>query len=138
MRRRRECFHWIGMSLEDDFERKLNHPGAALIVKSTCRPEALVQHFGGLPEEKVRQVRIDISKTRVIEDIECFDLELHVHCPVQVVALSDSDVSLHLTESAKKIPRSISLDHTTWQTEGRIGCVDAAIEDAFSRICRAI
>ena len=49
-------------ALEHELQRKLNRTWAALIVKRTSRPEALVEHFDRLPEKQVRQVGIDISE----------------------------------------------------------------------------
>jgi hypothetical protein len=58
-------------ALEHELQRKLNRTWAALIVKCTSRPEALVEHFDRLPEKQVRQVGIDISEIWMVQDIKC-------------------------------------------------------------------
>ena len=73
----------------------------------------------------------------MIEDIKCFNLELHVPLIAEMVVLSNRQVALYFTKPAHQIPRRIALFRKAGQSESGVRGVCTAIEDAPARVLRA-
>jgi hypothetical protein len=63
----------------------------------------------------------------MIEDVEAFQLELHVN-PKNPMGLTNGQICLHILEPAKKVSRRIALMRADRQRESRIRRVGPAIE----------
>src|SRR5580693_1679419 len=72
----------------------------------------------------------------MIEDIKCFNLQLHVPLIAEMVVLSNRQVALYFTEAAHQISRRIPLFRKAGQTESWVRGVCTAIEDAPARVLR--
>lgn len=65
--------------LKSSFDRNLERSRAALVVERAGIPEALIEHLGGLAKKKIGEGRIDIPEVGMVEHVERFDLQLHIH-----------------------------------------------------------
>src|ERR1700682_4742842 len=108
----------FGQDLEKEFERKLHGSWTALLVLRTYSSQTLVQHLRRLPERRRSERRIDVSKIRVIEQIERLSAELERETFIQRDVPAYREIYLGLPKTTRKVSRSIPWVSSRWNHKG--------------------
>ena len=79
-----------------------------MLILGRKRSKTLIEGLCRLSKGCVGQIRIDVAKVGMIEDVEAFCAELKMEGIVQGKVASDCEIHLFFVESANEVARCIA------------------------------
>src|SRR5258707_11467368 len=95
---------------EGQAKSKLHRPGSALLILCSHRSETAIQHLCRLSKGGIGVVWIDVSKVRVVQQVECLSAKVKSDPIMDWKVTSSGKIELGGSEGAHEVARCISYE----------------------------